>query len=722
MHIKPVKMKTIYLLLCCCICLSVGYSQSIRELGEIRTPWVCYSAQRDLMYCFLGQEEGGNGRIQIRDAKFGKISATIPLNDLPYQPVLSHNEQYIYFSGGFPRTIQRFDINTQKVSTVLVLSNGIDNVGPVVLIPGQNEKFFFSWSNNDTHGLYYFNGEKIVAQLVSERSIALFQNDSTFYTINNVQGDLQQYHLRNEKIERGKVILQNVLANNVPFFAQNDTIYAASGSVWELKNDSLKVLKVGKPGFGNRYHLGYHPASAYYYIYVDGFDRDTVYKYPKGKWQSIDSWTIGADLMGGTFLFAVRLLAEDDFYVTRTPGLLVRRCLGKNTTAVIKEGTEAAACLSLSPVLNLHAAASAYEYIWSNGANNSSVTLESAQPIQLKTGDSTGCLSNWSPTCHVSFPGIHAAPEIDYYYTDTKILFCNKEVRIFMAKQSGVEGFEWSNGSRNPLLKVSTPGKYRVRSLIRNGCPGLWSHYLELEQLPDSIPAQPSILTDSGSFDFCHGTVANLLAPPGYTYYIWQGQETQKSVFSTRTPTTLNLRVGNDLRCLSNSSVSVKVNFNPIPDKPQILRLDNTMATNNFGNKHHWYLNGKLILGEEGQFLEISKNGKYSVFTTAKGCVSPVSDTLEVNDLLLQDDPQKRSKLRLRLSPNPVQTELFIYLNDQNTDGRLYRICNLNGEVFQTGYIGQYGKIQIPDLPRGMYILSLLSSQLEPLASKFFKE
>ncbi|WP_421800094.1 T9SS type A sorting domain-containing protein [Haliscomenobacter sp.] len=714
-------MKAYQILLLFCCWLNYGHSQSIRELGEIRTPWVCYSSKRELMYAFLGQEEGGPGRIQIRDPKFGKVLETIPTDALPRQTVLSKNERYIYFYTSFPLKIQRLNLDDHQISTLVTLPDSVHNLGQLSLLPFDDEKFFFSWSNNNGSGLHYFNGKTLEFNVSRDFTNLMFQNDSTFFAPTQ-EGFLQEYLFSNEKITPGKRLIQSRIIDRQPTLWQNDTLYSAMGDVWKLVEDSLIVLKQGRPYFANRYSLNAHPASAYYYIYVDGFDRDTVYKYPKGSWQSLDSWIIGADLMQGTYLFTVRLLAEDDFYVSRTPGLLVRRCSGKNQPARIKEGTQAFACLSLSPILSLHAAAPAYEYLWSNGATTSGVDLTTVQSIQLKTGDSTGCLSNWSEVCNVGFPEPHAGPQIDYFNGEISLQFCKKQTLIFIARQSSVEGFEWSNGVKKDTLRTSEPGQYRVRSFIRNGCPGLWSPYVKLEQLPDTIPQTPVIRTEKGNFDFCMGEKANLLAPSGYTYYVWSRQETRTPVFSTNTPLGMYLQVGNDLRCLSNTSATVNVRFNPVPSKPKIQRLGNLLATNNFGENHAWSKNGRLIPGNEGQFLEIETNGKYTVITNARGCFSPVSDTLEVIDLLFQGNPNKRNTLRLRLSPNPVGVEMYITLDGQNSSGRLYRISDLEGKIHQLGYVDNNGKIQVSTLPRGMYILSLLSSNFDPLASKFFKE
>jgi photosystem II stability/assembly factor-like uncharacterized protein len=77
---------------------------------------------------------------------------------------------------------------------------------------------------------------------------------------------------------------------------------------------------------------------------------------------------------------------------------------------------------------------------------------------------------------------------------------------------------------------------------------------------------------------------------------------------------------------LCSDSNSIQVNVHPLPDKPVITLVDNSLiSSSEIGNQ--WYLNSILLPNETGKILSPTANGSYSVNVTNQfGCVSQLSD------------------------------------------------------------------------------------------------
>jgi hypothetical protein len=171
---------------------------------------------------------------------------------------------------------------------------------------------------------------------------------------------------------------------------------------------------------------------------------------------------------------------------------------------------------------------------------------------------------------------------------------------------------------------------------------------------------------------------------------------------------------------LSESSDWVNVVFNPTPKQPVIQRIDNLLATNNTGEYHEWYWNNQLISGENSQFLTISQNGEYIVKTTAKGCTSPYSSSIVVQNLV-PTAVRNPALVELSLFPNPVTHTLFLATAQQQFLGTRYthQIINLDGKISYRGALKN--EIDVRELPAGIYLLRIMDGPKIYAQTRFVK-
>ena len=340
--------------------------------------------------------------------------------------------------------------------------------------------------------------------------------------------------------------------------------------------------------------------------------------------------------------------------------------------------------------------------------------------LYLQYGDETGCLTPPSGLIQVFLQPVDPQPWINSQTVPFTLDLCKNTNVKLSATEPYATNFQWSTGATTGVIEVSKAGEYRVRTIALSGCPSKWSFPAKVNILPDSIPAKPVIQSTKGSFQYCSGEVAELFLPPGYNYYLWQGQKTSSPTWKLYNSTQLNVRVGTDARCLSEWSDWVNVVFNPNPKQPVIQRIENLLATNNTGEYHEWYWNNQLISSENSQFLTISKNGEYIVRTTLKGCISAYSSSIVVQNLL-PTAVSNPKLLELKVFPNPVTQTLFLSTAQQQFWGNRYthQIINLDGKIIHSGALKK--EIDVGTLPAGVYLLCIMDGPKTYAQTRFVK-
>ncbi|MBM2814937.1 MAG: BNR/Asp-box repeat protein [Ignavibacteria bacterium] len=140
------------------------------------------------------------------------------------------------------------------------------------------------------------------------------------------------------------------------------------------------------------------------------------------------------------------------------------------------------------------------------------------------------------------------------------------------------------------------------------------------------------------------------------------------------------------------------------PSKPTITRNVLTLISSSpTGNQ--WYNNGKFIPNANGNILNITSSGLYSVNVTNKGCTSEMSDIItnvEEPGTLIQE---------LEISPNPADNILYINSYQMADAIRIFTI-----EGIKAMELPFNNEIDISLLPEGMYFV-----QVGSIVRKFVK-
>ncbi|MCX6269298.1 MAG: aryl-sulfate sulfotransferase [Bacteroidetes bacterium] len=150
---------------------------------------------------------------------------------------------------------------------------------------------------------------------------------------------------------------------------------------------------------------------------------------------------------------------------------------------------------------------------------------------------------------------------------------------------------------------------------------------------------------------------------------------------------------------------------NGVPATPVItISGDSLMSSSTVGNQ--WFVNGGLISGATGRYLEISVPGSYQVqVTDGAGCQSPMSDPFVFVGI-----GEAADGIAGTVYPNP--TTGFIRISSTGLENRLFetRVCNMLGKVVfssNNNYL-----LDLSGLHEGIYYLSVVTNRSESFSKK----
>jgi hypothetical protein len=238
----------------------------------------------------------------------------------------------------------------------------------------------------------------------------------------------------------------------------------------------------------------------------------------------------------------------------------------------------------------------------------------------------------------------------------------------------------------------------------------------------------PSIKALNGAENFCIGDKIILETNPGYKYYYWNGLFNTSHRYEHPTfgnsnyTTTINVRYGNVVNCLSEVSANLLFKINTRPSKPEI-KIQDDKITSNFQGIHQWYLNGQLLEGFTGNSIPLKGGGFYAAKFVSNNCVSDFSNLVPVSGKTTAVKDISGIKA-LQIQPNPAQDYLVVSLDGISGKAAQLRLFSADGKEqerrnIDTGTKGAL-ELNVSQLSRGVYLLEIKTSEAHFLG-KFIK-
>ena len=249
-------------------------------------------------------------------------------------------------------------------------------------------------------------------------------------------------------------------------------------------------------------------------------------------------------------------------------------------------------------------------YAWSNGANTSSITVNTSGDYTVTVSLPNGCSS--SATVNVVS---HPLPTISIS-GDTYL--CVGESNLLTA--SGGNTYLWSNGTTAPSISVNHGGTYSVTGTTTYGCSN--SDSVTVVSLEN--------LSISGNTHICSGQSTTLSAVNGTGSYAWSTGSNSQSVTVTN-PGTYTVTVTLPNGCSSAVSTVVTTALLPTPSivgSMSICQGQSTTLTATGGDTYVW------STGSTNDHIDVSQTGVYTVTATnAEGCSAATNVAVTVNPL-----------------------------------------------------------------------------------------
>lgn len=310
----------------------------------------------------------------------------------------------------------------------------------------------------------------------------------------------------------------------------------------------------------------------------------------------------------------------------------------------------------------LDAGAGFDSYIWSNGAETQSITVDATGNYSVTVSDTQGCSGENTLSLTVNQNPLAIIDGIDN--------ICEGETSTLDAG-SGFDSYLWSNGETTQFIDVTDSGIYSVIITDANGCQ-------DESQIDVLVNPNPSPII-TGPSSFCSGNTATLDAGNGYDSYLWSNGETSQ-IITVDAGDTYSVVVSTLAGCTGTTELEVIENSSLTPVVLGDLEFcdgDNSILDAGSG-----YATYEWSTGETSQTITVSENGNYGVLVTdADGCSG--SSNVSIN---LFDNPEP-----IIAGSSTFCTGSFTTLDAGNYSSFLWS----NGETSQTITVNTPGAYEV---------------------------
>jgi len=263
-------------------------------------------------------------------------------------------------------------------------------------------------------------------------------------------------------------------------------------------------------------------------------------------------------------------------------------------------------------------------YIWSNGQNTRSITVNLPGRYSARTVDANQC---FSPSSNVISLTVNTLPLKPTITAQGPTTFCQGERVVLQTNYS--TGLTWSNFQTTQNITASAGGEYRVRHRDANGCESVSDPLL---LTVNQLPAAPTVVNERPT-TFCLFDNTILTITSGGNIFSWnnglQGRSIKLFSAGDISATVFEPSTG----CTSLPSTPIKVTVNPLPPKPSITVTGPTTICADQSVTLSAPLSGAYQWSNQGTTRDISVNrtGNYTVVVRNQfGCPSEESDAISI--------------------------------------------------------------------------------------------
>ena len=354
-----------------------------------------------------------------------------------------------------------------------------------------------------------------------------------------------------------------------------------------------------------------------------------------------------------------------------------------------------------SASVNASGATSPYTYLWNNSATTQNISGLIAGNYSVTITDANGCTK--TSTITVTQPN-----PVSVNITPASPSICNGS-SVTLSAGFGYSSYSWSTGQTSASINVSptTTSSYSIIVSDVNGCTGSTSTTVTVKP----VPPTPTVFVN-GNTTFCQGDSSQLIAPVGYSSYLWSPSGQSITSITVSAAGNYFVTVSNVQGCTA-SSAATNIQVNALPSATLSVTAptcgnNNGSVTASVGNGNPPYTfswnTGETtatvtgLTGSPTQTLIVTitdSNNCSSQATALVNCVTGINNYDSQN--------------QISISPNP-STGIFIIQSSNKISN--IEISNLIGEkIYSSVLYSNKSEIDLTKQPQGIYFIKINSEK-----------
>ena len=231
-------------------------------------------------------------------------------------------------------------------------------------------------------------------------------------------------------------------------------------------------------------------------------------------------------------------------------------------------------------------------YLWSNGENSQTTTVNTNGTYSVTVSDGTGCMGEDDETVTMPIP-----PTINI---TGPTAVCFGEMANLTA-DPGFTSYEWLNGETSASISVSQPNTYSVVATDVNGCSAEASLDFTINPLP--------MASITGPTSICNGSMVSLEVPGNFTQISWSTGETSPTINVTQSGT-YSVIVTDANGCTNEAEHDLETGSSLTPVIVASGNICDGTATLDAGASYSTYLWSN---GETTSAITVTSDGSYAV-------------------------------------------------------------------------------------------------------------
>ena len=346
-------------------------------------------------------------------------------------------------------------------------------------------------------------------------------------------------------------------------------------------------------------------------------------------------------------------------------------------------------------------------YIWSNGQNTPSISIQQSETVSLKVRDYNGCESPFSDDMQITMHNNPEAPELKFF-PDTSA--CEGD-SIIVSVQGAASSYLWNDGQGPAVRNIKASGSFYVTIKDQMGCQSPVSDTLNITFNPR--PAKP-VIELMGLLNQCLGDSVTLRCKDSSAHYEWSNNGIEKHMVSTSTET-FRVRLRNRFECRGEWSDSITVLFHSIPPRPEVQTLgQDSLTCSIHAKRYQWIIDGNTGDDTMKSVKGIDK-ASFMVKTGSDYCWSQPSESFIFEKSSIE--PTLTSRIMFRISPNPADEVIKLQMvNLRGNSTVAIRISDLPGKMVldlntDPDKIKSGLELDLGHWPAGMYFVRVSTLQ-----------